>query len=190
MVITVKNSVNSILHMVLSFVASSCILFVLECEFLALLFIIVYVGAIAVLFLFVVMMLDVKTSDNKNSVKYFPFGLFIGAVFLLETFSLMYYNNGFNQEYSSTAYNKNILYNYYTNWYSKIDTLTDIEVIGQILYTHYTVQFLISGLILFLVVIGAVLLTTDFSKRNEKNKFLQDGTKQISRNSLLFGSSN
>jgi NADH-quinone oxidoreductase subunit J len=85
MTVLSQNSIYSVLFLVLSFVSSSSILFLLECEYISLIFIIIYVGAIAVLFLFVVMMLDVKTVYlAKDSLKYFPFGSFIGAVFLIE----------------------------------------------------------------------------------------------------------
>lgn len=85
MTILSQNSIYSVLFLVLSFVSSSSILFLLECEYVSLIFIIIYVGAIAVLFLFVVMMLDVKTVYlAKDSLKYFPFGSFIGIVFLIE----------------------------------------------------------------------------------------------------------
>ena len=86
LVITVQNAVYSVLFLVLSFISSAGILLIFECEFLAFMFIIVYVGAIAVLFLFIVMMLDVKiTNNNKFLFKYFPIGLIIGIIFLLET---------------------------------------------------------------------------------------------------------
>ena len=85
MIILSQNSMYSVLFLVLSFVSSSSIIFLLECEYISLIFIIVYVGAIAVLFLFVVMMLDIKTVYlAKDALKYFPFGSFLGAVFLLE----------------------------------------------------------------------------------------------------------
>lgn len=85
MTVLSQNSIYSVLFLVLSFVSSSSILFLLECEYISLIFIIIYVGAIAVLFLFVVMMLDVKTVYlAKDSLKYFPFGSFIGIVFLIE----------------------------------------------------------------------------------------------------------
>ena len=85
MVIVVQNSVYSVLFLVLSFLSASSVLFLLECEFIALLFIIIYVGAIAVLFLFVVMMIDLKSlSIKKDILKYFPFGIFIGLVFYSE----------------------------------------------------------------------------------------------------------
>merc|ERR1712087_917452 len=84
MIIFSQNSIYSVLFLVLSFVASSSILFLLECEYISLIFIIIYVGAIAVLFLFVVM-LDIKSIYlAKDSFKYFPFGSFLGLVFIFE----------------------------------------------------------------------------------------------------------
>ena len=175
MVITVQNSIYSVLFLVLSFVSASSLLFLLECEFIALMFIVIYVGAIAVLFLFVVMMLDLKTDNmSKDTLKYFPFGSFIGLVFLIELMLII------SENFKSNPYNKDFLFNFYTNWYDKIDSLTEIEAMGQILYTQYVVQFLIAGNILLLAAIGAVVLTinTDNSKVN-KNQII---FKQLSRN--------
>ena len=83
MIILSQNSIYSVLFLVLSFISSSSILFLLECEYISLIFVIIYVGAIAVLFLFVVMMLDIKTTHLvKDSLKYFPFGSLLGIVFI------------------------------------------------------------------------------------------------------------
>ena len=82
LVVTVKNSVHAVLFLVLSFICSSGILILFQCEFLALMFLIIYVGAIAVLFLFVVMMLDLKLMDSKKDMlKYIPFGILVIAMF-------------------------------------------------------------------------------------------------------------
>ena len=90
MIILSQNSIYSVLFLVLSFVSSSSIVFLLECEYISLIFIIIYVGAIAVLFLFVVMMLDIKTVYLvKDSLKYFPFGSFLGIVFLIEVLTVV-----------------------------------------------------------------------------------------------------
>ena len=84
-VITTKNPVHSVLFLILSFISSAGLLFLLEIEFISLIFIVVYVGAIAVLFLFVVMMLDIKITDsNPFFFKYFPIGSFLGFAFLVE----------------------------------------------------------------------------------------------------------
>jgi len=136
-------------------------------------FVIIYVGAIAVLFLFVVMMLNVKTINlTKNNFKYLPFAFFVGVVFLIESFLII------SQNFKNNSYYQKIFLNSYKNWYDKLDSLTEIEIIGQIIYTHYVLQFLVAGLILFLVVIGAVILTADFSYKNLKN---QSSYKQLSR---------
>ena len=83
-IITVKNSIYSVLFLVLNFITAAGLLLLLECEFLSLLFIIIYVGAIAVLFLFVVMMLDVKILEtSKDLFKYIPIGSIIGGLFLI-----------------------------------------------------------------------------------------------------------
>lgn len=180
MVIIVQNSIYSVLFLVLSFVSAAAILFLLECEYIALLFIVIYVGAIAVLFLFVVMMLNLKADTmSKDSLKYFPVGSFVGIVFLFEILVIVFNN------FKNNPYPNSFLFNFYQNWYEKIDSLTEVEVIGQILYTHYVLQFLIVGLILFLAVIGAIILTFDFSHQNEKSQIT---FKQLSRtySSVLF----
>ena len=148
-------------------------LFILECEFLSLLFIVIYVGAIAVLFLFVVMMLDVKTvNTTKDTIKYFPFGSFIGLAFLFEILTIIF------KSFKENAYQESVLLNMYQNWYEKLDSLTELEALGQILYTHYILQFLIAGLILFLSLIGAVILTINSSPDKSKS---QIEFKQLSR---------
>ena len=167
MVISVQNAVHSVLFLVLSFISSASLLFLLECEFIALLFIMIYVGAIAVLFLFVVMMLDTKIVNiKKDLVKYFPFGSLIGILFSFEVFLLI------SKNFTSNSYINSVLYNFHTNWFDKLDTLTELESIGQILYTNYVLQFLIAGNILLLSAIGAVSLTLK--------------TKQSSRKQIIF----
>ena len=175
MIVTVQNSIYAVLFLVLSFISASSLLFLLEIEFVALIFIIIYVGAIAVLFLFVVMMLDVKSVNlTKDSLKYFPFGSFIGLVFLIETLLIVY------KTFKNSPYITDFTYvNNYTNWFEKIDSLTDLEVIGQLLYTQYVVQFLIAGFILLLSVIGAVVLTIKTTTKQEKTQSI---FKQLSRN--------
>lgn len=175
MIVTVQNSIYAVLFLVLSFISASSLLFLLEIEFVALIFIIIYVGAIAVLFLFVVMMLDIKSVNlTKDSLKYFPFGSFVGLVFLIETLLIVY------KTFKNSPYSADFAYvNNYTNWFEKIDSLTDLEVIGQLLYTHYVVQFLIAGFILLLSVIGAVVLTIKTTTKQEKTQSI---FKQLSRN--------
>ena len=174
MVVVAQNSIYSILFLVCSFISAASLIFILECEFIALLFIIIYVGAIAVLFLFVVMMLDLKTVNlTKNTIKYFPFGSFISIIFLFEILAIIFKN------FKPNPYKEKFLANFYYNWYEKLDALTEIEAIGQVLYTHYVLQFLVAGFILFLAVVGSIVLTITPSSKKSKSQIIY---RQISRN--------
>ena len=176
-----QNSIYSVLFLVLSFVASSSLLFLLECEYISLIFIIIYVGAIAVLFLFVVMMLDVKTVySTKDLLKYFPFGSFIGTIFLIEILcSVPSIFEALN------PYDISFLLNFYVDWFNKLDYFSEIMAVGHLLYTDYLVQFLLSGNILLLSTIGPVVLV--LTKSSKMSKF-QVTFKQISRvySSVLY----
>lgn len=179
MVVVSQHPVFSLLFLVSSFVFASFILFLLECELLALLFIIVYVGAIAVLFLFAIMMLESKLTDlSRNVMQYIPIGFIFGIVFLLPQLREI-----------SKNFNKNIDYdlfyqNNFQNWYDLIDSTTDVEVYGQVLYSYFVLQLLIAGLILLLVLIGVVYLTNNFNV----NKQTKDQVvfKQLARNVKIF----
>ena len=173
MVILVQNSIYSVLFLVLSFVAAASLLLLFECEFIALMFVIIYVGAIAVLFLFIVMMLDIKiATSRKDTLKYFPIGFLIGGLFLLEISYIL------TKNFEKNLYNQSVSVNYYTNWYDKLDFFSDIESLGQVMFTQYVLQFLIAGNILLLATVAVVVLTIN---TNTKTK-AQIIFKQISRN--------
>lgn len=172
MVVIVQNSVYSVLFLVLSFISSAGLLLIFECEFLALMFVIVYVGAIAVLFLFIVMMLDIKIiSSTKDTLKYFPVGLVIGSIFLLEVLIVI------NKNFSKNFYASSVSENYYTNWFDKLDKFSDIESLGQLIFTQYVLQFLIAGNILLLATISVVVLTINTNSKQKNQSIF----KQISR---------
>ena len=176
MVITAQNAIYSVLFLVLSFLSSAILLFLLKCEFLSLIFILIYVGAIAILFLFVVMMLDLKIqSKQESSLKYFPFGFIIGSVFLTEIVIVV------SDTFKTNPYVNNFLCNFYVNWYDKLDVFTEIQSIGQVVYTKYVLQFLVAGNILLLATLASVVLTlnTESSYKNSKTQVI---FKQLSRN--------
>jgi len=175
MVITVQNAVYSVLFLVLSFLSSASLLFLLKCEFLSLVFILIYVGAIAILFLFVVMMLDLKISNrSKNNLKYFPFGFTIGSVFLTEIVLVV------TETFKTNPYKNSILSNFYVNWFDKIDVFMEIQAIGQVVYTQYVLQFLVAGNVLLLATLAAVVLTINTNLKNvDKTQVI---FKQLSRN--------
>ena len=173
MIIVVKNAIYSILFLVLSFVMATGLLFLLESEFMSLIFIVIYVGAIAVLFLFVIMMLNIKVTNSvKDLLKYFPIGNFLGFVFLIEILLIIF------ESFNTNPYKNNFLFNFYTNWFEKVDSISEIESLGQILYTYYVPQFLIAGIILLIAVIGSVILTLSHKNIEVKN---QDTFRQVSR---------
>lgn len=176
MVIVASHSVFSLLFLVLSFIASAFLLFMLECEFLALIFIVVYVGAIAVLFLFAVMMLDAKLQNlTRNVFRYLPVGFFFALGFLVPV--LYQLSSGVNEGTSL------FIQSSYTNWYDLLDSTSDVEVYSQVLYSYFVLQFLVVGLILLVVLIGVVYLTNTYTS----NRTVDQSTfKQLSVSSKFF----
>lgn len=178
MVIISKNPLHSVLFLVTSFLSSSILLFLFENEFLALFFLIIYLGAIAILFLFVVMMLDIKYRDLQTSRLYLPVGVFIGITLLVEVYG------AFSKVFSKNTNMSIFEHNSYLNWYDSLDALSDVYVFGQIFYTHYVLQILMAGLILYLAVIGVAFLTVKsaFTKGEKREQSL---FRQLSRKNVL-----
>ena len=178
LVIITKNSLHSVLFLIASFLSSSLILFLFENEFLALFFLIIYLGAIAILFLFVVMMLNIKYAELQNSVLYFPVGTIVGITVLVEVIGSV--NKFFFANTNNTVFNHNI----YLNWYNILDSSPDFYVLGQIFYTHYVLQILMAGLILYLSTIGVAFLTIKPSVKKDKRRD-QSIFRQLSRKNAL-----
>ena len=178
LVLISRNPLYSVLFLIASFLSASILLFLFENEFLALFFLIIYLGAIAILFLFVIMMLNIKYSELQNSKIYFPIGLLIGSLILFEIYS------AFSKVFSKNSACINNNTNNYVNWYDNLDSLPDFYVIGQVFYTHYVLQILIAGLILYVAVIGVAFLTvrSAYSKTKIKNQSI---FKQLSRTNTL-----
>lgn len=177
MVIISKNPLHSVLFLVTSFLSASMLLFLFENEFLALFFLIIYLGAIAILFLFVVMMLNIKYRELQNSRLYFPVGVLIGLTLLLEIWTVL--SNVFMYNTSEKSSDHNL----YLNWYDSLDATADIYVLGQIFYTHYVLQILIAGLILYVAVIGVAFLTVKSTFKKSKKE--QSLFRQLSRKNIL-----
>lgn len=176
MVVFSGHAVFSLLFLVSSFLAASFLLFLLECEFLALIFIIVYVGAIAVLFLFSIMMLDFKRYNlQKNALKSLPVSIFFGVILLIPIIKNIYI--------FFPSLNENNLYiDGYLNWFDFSNSITEIEAIGKILYTHCALHLLLIGIILLVVLFGVVHLTSLVKTLNKNNQVL---FKQLSKNIKL-----
>jgi NADH-quinone oxidoreductase subunit J len=144
-VIRANNPVYSVLFLILAFCNVSALLICHSLDFFAFIFLVVYIGAIAVLFLFVVMMLNIGMTQ-KNAVQYLPIGGFIGFLFLGQILVLLD-----QQDHSNSLE--------YLDWHVFIQPTTNIEAIGQVLYTSYAPFFLLASLILLVAMIGAILLT-------------------------------
>jgi len=145
--------------------------------------IIIYVGAITVLFLFVIMMLDINVlvyKKNKNNFGYLPIIFLISFIFFLETFIM--FSKIFTTYYHliEQSFFKNDFF--YRKILNHLDSITNIETLGQILYSYYAFFFLIAGLILLIALIGAVTLTK--KEKKKKNLLIKNLYKQLSRNSL------
>ncbi len=169
MVTVSKNTVHSVFFLILDFISISCLFIMIGAEFLGMIMLIVYVGAVAVLFLFVVMMLNVAEQKNQwllseDSSGHIPIGLIISALIFFELIIVI---GGW--KYKPNLLSSNIL-----------ETSTEISnthSLGQILYTDYIHVFQISGMILLIAMIGAIVLT--FRQREGVKK--QSYIKQISR---------
>ena len=168
-----KNPVHSVLFLILCFCNAAGILFLFNAEFLGLIFIIVYVGAIAILFLFVVMMLNVKIYSSDNLAYYLPFFLLTGFVLMLQVYLI------FEKVFSNTTFWYSDLPYTFENY---IDNLNSIDVLGQCLYNYYLICFLVAGLILLVAMIGAIVLTLNFSSQR-KNEM---PSRQIARSDKLL----
>ena len=150
------NSIESILFLILTFFNFSILLFFFHADFLGLVFIIVYVGAIAVLFLFVIMMLNVKVGEKTNSF----INLNVVLIFILIHLGGLFLSFGwkiFSLDNDSILFFRNYEKSYF------FDILYNIDVLGQALYNHYLVCFLLAGLILLVALIGAIVLTLRFN---------------------------
>ena len=169
MVTASKNTVHSVFFLILDFISISCLFIMIGAEFLGMIMLIVYVGAVAVLFLFVVMMLNVAQQKNQwflstYSSGHIPIGFIISAIIFFELIIVIggwKYKPDFLEKTSSLS----------------TQSISNTHSLGQILYTDYIHVFQISGMILLVAMIGSIVLT--FRQREGVKK--QNYIKQISR---------
>ena len=169
MVTASKNTVHSVFFLILDFISISCLFIMIGAEFLGMIMLIVYVGAVAVLFLFVVMMLNVAQQKNQwfagqATSKHIPVGLIISTLIFVEIIIVI---GGWKYKPEIFDINNSIAQTSISNTHS----------LGQILYTDYIHIFQISGMILLVAMIGAIVLT--FRQRAGVKR--QSYIKQISR---------
>ena len=170
MVTVSKNTVHSVFFLILDFISISCLFIMIGAEFLGMIMLIVYVGAVAVLFLFVVMMFNVAQQKNELFVKaedsnHIPIGLIVSIIIFFELIIVI----------GGWKYKPQVVESFLTVGINL--TSTNTHSIGQVLYTDYIHLFQLSGMILLVAMIGAIVLT--FRKRSGVKK--QSYFKQISR---------
>ena len=169
MVTVSKNTVHSVFFLILDFISISCLFIMIGAEFLGMIMLIVYVGAVAVLFLFVVMMLNVAQQKNQwfasaASSKHIPVGLIISTIIFFELIIVI---GGWKYKPEIFDINNSL----------KVSDLSNTHSLGQVLYTDYIHIFQISGMILLVAMVGAIVLTF----RQRSNVKRQSYLKQISR---------
>jgi NADH:ubiquinone oxidoreductase subunit 6 (subunit J) len=199
-VVTVRNPVYSILFLILCYLWVSFLFILLKIEFLAFIILIVYLGAVCVLFLFVIMMLNIKLIELKREINFIPFIFFIFSLICifffnkldlisLNIFLLNFYNN-FTNYYNIFNINFFFEYNHFKN-YDYIFSVFEINSsflkdmtthIGLILYTFFISQFIIASLVLLVAMFGAIFLTLDITSKSKKQKIFN----QIVRNKGIF----
>jgi len=166
MVIAARNPVHSVLFLILAFVNAAGLFVLLGAEFLAMILIVVYVGAVAVLFLFVVMMLDVDFAElGQGFLDYLPVGVPIGIIFLIELL-LVVGARGIGAQVATIAAP-----------IPPISSVSNTEALGEVLYTRYIYFFQAAGVVLLIAMVGAIVLTL----RHKEGVKRQRAADQIAR---------
>ncbi len=164
--------VHSVMFLVLAFLNAAALFILLGAEFLAMLLIVVYVGAIAVLFLFVVMMLDVDLKEIEKSInRHIPILILVGALLFFEILAIIKFS----------------LTRYYQSIEPVIPTplnITNTEALGNILYTDFILPFQISAMILLVAMIGAIILTLRNENYTTRKQNISDQNARNRANSL------
>jgi NADH-quinone oxidoreductase subunit J len=167
MVIASRNPVHSVLYLILAFVNAAGLFVLLGAEFLAMILIVVYVGAVAVLFLFVVMMLDVDFAELRQGfLSYLPVGAFVGIVVLVEL--LLVVGGWVINAAAGKAIRQPI---------PPLEDITNTEALGRVLYTEYVYYFQAAGVVLLVAMVGAIVLTLRHKERVKR----QDMAAQVRR---------
>jgi NADH-quinone oxidoreductase subunit J len=165
-VITCRNPVHAAMYLVLTFFTCAGIWLLLEAEFLAVTLVLVYVGAVMVLFLFVVMMLDINVEPMREGfVKYLPVGVLVGLIMLVEMVFLI------TQRYFKSD-------QYPIPERATVEAMSNTETLGRLLYSEYLFQFEIAAIILLVAIVAAIALTM----RRRPNTKYQKPSKQIEAN--------
>lgn len=180
MVISQNNPVRCVLFLVLTFFASSVLWILAEAEFLALILVLVYVGAVMTLFLFVVMMLNIDTESIKSHLmRYLPFGLILVALLtglLMVAIPVDTFKSNVESQQNLTTVNSQLIDNPATDTAISTETaISNTEALGMVLYTDYLLAFELAAVILLVAIVAAITLVHRGAIRSKR----QNITKQI-----------
>ncbi len=192
-VIISKNPIHSLLFLVIIFIIATVIFLILDVEFIAMLFLVLYIGAIIVLFLFVVMMLNVRILElNERIISYIPIASIIVLIFFvliltilrmnfiieksLISSNILYITDFFVNELVFFNY-KNIKYIFFQNFIN----YSNLNILGFILYTEYIYIFFLCGIVLLIAMIGSILLTLQNISLSKKQDYYFQTSQDISK---------
>ena len=165
MVVSVKNPIHSVLFLIFSFFNAAGLFILIGAEYIAMVLLVVYVGAVAVLFLFVVMMIDTNETRRRESfLSAMPIAFALSVIMFLEIYFALERSEDYFQ------------YRFEVHGFAN-NNLSNVEKIAAVLYTQYALQFQIAGLILLVAMIGAILLTLRHSKEVKR----QNASSQVFR---------
>ena len=188
MVTVSKNTVHSVFFLILDFISISCLFIMIGAEFLGMIMLIVYVGAVAVLFLFVVMMLNVRILElNERIISYVPIAIVIVSIFFLLILSII--SNNFLEESNednsllslflkntpNDLNNKQLTYTSFQN----LNSYSNLNLIGALLYSDYVYLFLLAGMALLVAMLGSIVLTLNSSNKSKRQDFYLQTNKDI-----------
>jgi NADH:ubiquinone oxidoreductase subunit 6 (subunit J) len=183
MVIQSRNPVHSVLFLILVFFNSAGLLILLGLDFFAMVFLVVYVGAIAVLFLFVVMMLNIKLAEiSERKLRYVPIGGFLGLLFLGEMILIV--NNdlipwlGSPKMWTASPQTSP---GPWVSWAQLLEAVTPLESIGVLLYTYYFYFFIVASLILLVAMLGAIVLTLHKGVHVKRQEVFEQNTREFAK---------
>ena len=181
MVITSRSTINSVFFLILDFISVGCLFIMVGAEFLGMILLIIYVGAVAVLFLFVVMMLNVAQQKQSwfigKKSTHIPSGIIVSVLIFLELLVVI----------GGWRYKDNIMS---TSTLIIDEKITNTQQIGNVIYTDHIIYFQLSGIILLLSMIGAIILTykkrENLKKQNYFNQISRDRTSSIDVKEVSF----
>ncbi|MBF0582783.1 MAG: NADH-quinone oxidoreductase subunit J [Magnetococcales bacterium] len=161
-VVSSRNQVHSVLFLILTFFSTAALFVLLEAEFLAALLVMVYMGAVAVLFLFVVMMLDMDATDlRRQAMNHLPTGIMVGVVILVELVVVLSHAHSHGE-------------------HGAVATVSNTRAIGQTLYTQYLYPFELASLVLLVALVGAVVLTLRTRSKGAKRQNIGQQVARVS----------